>query len=50
MAENAGAIAFFEAVGFRRHGDPAHAPGFRTREGGRMHVQLMVQTFLVTPR
>lgn len=45
MAENAGAIAFFEGMGFRQHGGPANAPGFRTRDSGRMHVQLMVQTF-----
>jgi ribosomal protein S18 acetylase RimI-like enzyme len=43
MAENTSAIAFFESVGFRRVGEPTRAPGFRTPEGGRLHVQLMVQ-------
>ena len=43
MAENTGAIAFFEAMGFQRHGRPANIPGFRTRDGARLHVQLMVQ-------
>jgi ribosomal protein S18 acetylase RimI-like enzyme len=44
MAENTGAIAFFEAMGFERRGGPANIPGFRTREGGRLHVQLMVRS------
>ncbi len=43
MAENTGAIAFFESVGFRRQGPPSNAPGFRSQEGARNHVQLMVQ-------
>jgi ribosomal protein S18 acetylase RimI-like enzyme len=43
MAENTGAIAFFEAVGFERHGQPQLLPGMRTRTGGRMHAQLMVR-------
>ena len=43
MAENTSAIAFFESMGFRRRGEPARAPGFRTPEGARLHVQLMVQ-------
>lgn len=42
MAENADAIAFFEAMGFERSGPPQGAPGFRTREGKRLSVQLMV--------
>lgn len=42
MAENTGAIAFFEAMGFRRHGDPVLAPGERTRSGERTHIQRMV--------
>jgi GNAT superfamily N-acetyltransferase len=42
FAENTGAIAFFEAVGFRRWGEPVLVPGFRTRAGGRMHEQVMV--------
>jgi ribosomal protein S18 acetylase RimI-like enzyme len=43
MAENAPAIAFFEATGFTRHGDPIPLPGLRSPEGGRHHVQRMVQ-------
>jgi ribosomal protein S18 acetylase RimI-like enzyme len=42
MAENTGAIAFFTAMGFRRFGDPQLIPGLRTREGGRLHSQVMV--------
>jgi GNAT superfamily N-acetyltransferase len=42
LAENTGAISFFEAVGFRRHGEPVLIPGLRTRAGGRMHEQIMV--------
>jgi ribosomal protein S18 acetylase RimI-like enzyme len=43
MAENTGAIAFFEKMGFAKLGEPKGAPGFRTRSGARMSVQLMVQ-------
>ena len=43
-AENSQAVAFFEAMGFERHGLPANEPGFRTRNGERLHVQLMVQS------
>lgn len=43
MAENTRAIAFFEKMGFTKLGGPDGAPGFRTREGKRMGVQLMVQ-------
>jgi GNAT superfamily N-acetyltransferase len=43
FAENRRGIGFFEACGFRRHGAPLRAPGFRTREGARMHVQWMVR-------
>ena len=43
MAENTGAIAFFEAVGFRRHGEPLLLPGYRTPDGGRHHLQTMVR-------
>jgi RimJ/RimL family protein N-acetyltransferase len=43
MQENTGAIAFFEAMGFRRHGRPVPAPGLRTPEGDRLHLQVMVQ-------
>jgi ribosomal protein S18 acetylase RimI-like enzyme len=42
IAENTRAIAFFTAMGFRRHGAPVLIPGLRTREGGRMHEQVMV--------
>jgi GNAT superfamily N-acetyltransferase len=42
FAENTGGIAFWEACGFRRHGDAQLAPGYRTRDGARMHVQVMV--------
>ncbi len=45
MAENGPAIAFFEKMGFARRGEPKDAPGFRTRNGARMGVQLMVQPF-----
>jgi ribosomal protein S18 acetylase RimI-like enzyme len=44
FAENLSAIRFFEACGMARHGAPRRAPGFRTREGGRMHVQRMTRT------
>lgn len=45
LAENASAIRFFESAGFARHGAPRLVPGLRRREGGgRMHVQLMVQS------
>jgi ribosomal protein S18 acetylase RimI-like enzyme len=43
FAENANAIGFFQTCGFERHGDPKLAPGFRTREGNRMHVQWMAR-------
>jgi ribosomal protein S18 acetylase RimI-like enzyme len=42
MLENTTAVAFFEAMGFRRHGRPLLAPGERTRSGARTHVQRMV--------
>lgn len=42
MVENTGAVAFFEAMGFRRHGEPVLAPGERTRAGARTHIQRMV--------
>ena len=42
LAENRAAIAFFERMGFRRHGGPVLVPGMRLRSGGRMHLQLMV--------
>ena len=42
MAENANAIPFFEAVGFRRSGTPQLIPGFRSSAGTRHHIQTMV--------
>ena len=42
-AENSNAIAFFEAMGFRRRGEPVLVPGERTRDGARTHIQTMVQ-------
>jgi ribosomal protein S18 acetylase RimI-like enzyme len=44
FAENHSAIRFFEACGMARHGSPQPAPGFRTREGGRMHLQWMTRS------
>lgn len=43
-AENDGAVAFFEAMGFCRRGHPVPMPGVRSPEGHRHHIQLMVQT------
>jgi ribosomal protein S18 acetylase RimI-like enzyme len=43
LAENSNAIAFFEAMGFTRRGNPVLAPGERTRDGARTHIQTMVQ-------
>lgn len=43
LAENTGAVAFFEAMGFRPHGSPVAVPGGRTRGGGRLHALLMVK-------
>ena len=44
FAENHAAIRFFEGCGLCRHGPPIPAPGFRLREGGRMHVQWMTRS------
>jgi GNAT superfamily N-acetyltransferase len=44
MAENTGAVAFFRAMGFEKRGTPVPAPGMRSPEGRRHHVQLMVQS------
>jgi len=41
--ENAGAIAFFESSGFRRHGPPRPMPGMRSPTGARHTTQWMVQ-------
>jgi ribosomal protein S18 acetylase RimI-like enzyme len=43
LAENSRAVAFFEATGFVKYGAPVIVPGMRRREGGRMHVQRLVQ-------
>jgi ribosomal protein S18 acetylase RimI-like enzyme len=45
LGENRGAIAFFESMGFHRHGRPTSAPGLRSPTGERHTVQLMVQSF-----
>jgi ribosomal protein S18 acetylase RimI-like enzyme len=45
MAQNSKAMAFFERMGFEKLGRPKGAPGFRTKSGERMSVQLMVQPF-----
>jgi ribosomal protein S18 acetylase RimI-like enzyme len=47
IAENTGAIAFFESRGFERRRPPAPAPGMRTPQGERLHLQLMVQSLQV---
>jgi ribosomal protein S18 acetylase RimI-like enzyme len=44
LAENHGAIAFFESTGFVRRGNPTSAPGLRSPTGERHTVQLMVQS------
>lgn len=41
LAENHDGIAFFERMGFERHGEPILTPGLRSPGGGRHHVQLM---------
>jgi ribosomal protein S18 acetylase RimI-like enzyme len=43
LAENTRAVGFFEATGFVKSGAPVQVPGMRRREGGRMHVQRLVQ-------
>lgn len=43
LAENEGALAFFRRAGFVPHGPPRPAPGFRTRAGAPMHLQVMVR-------
>lgn len=44
LHENTSAIAFFEAMGFVRHGDPVLVPGERSPSGARVHGQTMVQS------
>jgi GNAT superfamily N-acetyltransferase len=43
FAENVGATAFFEACGFRRLPRSQPVPGLRSRAGGRLHTEVMVQ-------
>ncbi len=45
LGENHGGIAFFESMGFRRHGTSTSAPGLRSPDGARHTIQLMVQSF-----
>jgi ribosomal protein S18 acetylase RimI-like enzyme len=47
IAENTGAVAFFEAMGFEKRRRPIPAPGLRSPRGERHHVQLMVQSLQV---
>jgi ribosomal protein S18 acetylase RimI-like enzyme len=47
MAENTGAVAFFESMGFEKRRQPIPAPGLRSPWGERLHVQLMVQSLQV---
>jgi ribosomal protein S18 acetylase RimI-like enzyme len=47
IAENTGAVAFFEAMGFEKRRRPIPAPGFRSPRGERHHLQLMVQSLQV---
>ena len=44
IAENRGAIAFFEALGFERRRRPVPAPGMRSPSGDRHHLQVMVHS------
>jgi len=41
--ENTRAVRFFESAGFEKHGSATPEPGFRSRDGKRLHIQLMVQ-------
>jgi ribosomal protein S18 acetylase RimI-like enzyme len=43
FSENMTATAFFEACGFRRLPASQLVPGLRTRAGGRLHTEVMVQ-------
>jgi ribosomal protein S18 acetylase RimI-like enzyme len=44
MAENTSAIAFFTTCGFQLAGPAPRIPGLRSRSGGRLHSQAMVQS------
>lgn len=43
LAENAGAMSFFRAMGFVPHGSRQAVPGERSRDGARLHRQILVQ-------
>jgi ribosomal protein S18 acetylase RimI-like enzyme len=43
LHENRPAVAFFERMGFRRHGPAQLLPGMRMPDGARMHQQVMVR-------
>ncbi|HUI02566.1 MAG TPA: GNAT family N-acetyltransferase [Acidimicrobiales bacterium] len=49
LGENGAAIAFFETMGFQRHGGRAPAPGLRSPAGQRHTIQLMVDTWGASP-
>ena len=49
LGENHGAIAFFESMGFRRHGELSAAPGLRSPTGRHHTVQVMVQDLGTNP-
>ena len=44
--ENTRAVRFFESAGFEKHGPATPEPGFRSPDGKRLHIQLMVQPFV----
>jgi ribosomal protein S18 acetylase RimI-like enzyme len=43
LAENSSAVSFFRATGFVPYGNPQVVPGERTRNGARLHRQILVQ-------
>jgi ribosomal protein S18 acetylase RimI-like enzyme len=49
IAENTGAIAFFESQGFERKGRQFAAPGLRSPTGGHHHLQVMVRSLGPAP-
>ncbi len=49
LGENHGAIAFFESMGFRRHGELSPAPGLRSPTGRHHTVQVMVRDLRTNP-
>jgi ribosomal protein S18 acetylase RimI-like enzyme len=42
LAENTGALMFFERMGFKCYGEPSLIPGMRSPDGQRLHQQIMV--------